>query len=100
MLFVVGKTMFQSYKINQEVETISNEIEASRIENEEYLRKITYYKSNEYKEKIARERLGMQKTGEQVIVILPQAKATIVEEEPIIIYSNPEKWWRFFFVNS
>lgn len=100
LLYVVGERLHQSYGVNQKVEALAEEIEALKSENEDMLRKIAYYKSNDYKEKIARERLGMQKAGEQVIVILPQTKVEVVEEVPSVNYSNPEKWYRFFFISS
>ncbi len=92
--------MYQSYGVNQQATALAKEIETIKLKNEDMIRKITYYKSLDYKEKIARERLGMQKAGEQVVVILPQTKVEIVEEAPVVNYSNPEKWYRFFFVNS
>jgi len=97
LLYVVGKTLYQSYLVRQEVDNLQKSITEMQASNKELSEKIIYYQSASYREKIARERMGLQKPGEEVIVILPEEKPKIVEEDADAALPNYEKWWKFFF---
>ena len=97
LLFVVGKTLYQSYQVRQGINNLKADIEKSGILNRDLAEKIIYYQSPSYQERIARERLGLQKPGEKVIVILPEDAKKIAEKDPYDKLSGPEKWWKFFF---
>ncbi len=97
LLFVVGKTLYQSYQVRQEINGLKNEIETMRLANKDLSEKIIYYQSSSYQERIARERLGLQKPGEKVIVILPEDTKKVAEKDPYDKLSGPEKWLKFFF---
>jgi len=99
LLFVVGKTLYQSYQVRQEINGLKTEIETMRLTNKDLSEKIIYYQSPSYQEKVARERLGLQKPGEKVIVILPEDAKKVAEKDPYDKLSGPEKWWKFFFRN-
>jgi cell division protein FtsL len=93
----VGKVIYQSYSVNKEVDDLKLEITELRKLNKEQAEKILYYQSPSFREKIARERMGLQKPGEEVIVIVPEEKPKVTEENPDEKLSNPQKWWNFFF---
>jgi cell division protein FtsB len=97
LLFVVGKTLYQSYQVHHDLELMAAEIADLKESNKKLEADILYYQSDSYKERIARERLGLQKPGEKVMVILPEQKQNIKEKDPYNKLSNPEKWWQFFF---
>ena len=97
LLFVVGKTLYQSYQVRREITGLQNDIINMKAANKDLSEQILYYQSSSYQEKIARERLGLQKPGEQVIVILPEPKPKIVEKDPYDSIPNYQKWWNFFF---
>jgi len=97
LLFVVGKTLYQSYQVRKEITSLENDIVEMRANNKDLSEKILYYQSPSYQERIARERLGLQKPGESVIVILPEPKAKVVEKDPYDAIPNYQKWWNFFF---
>jgi cell division protein FtsB len=100
VLFSVGRVLFQSYQINSEIESLQNEISQLKKSNQEYREKILYYQSPSYREKIARERFGMQKPGEEVMVILPEEKPKTTEQEQKDNLPNYRKWWNYFFTNK
>ena len=97
LLFVVGKTLYQSYQVRKEIDGMTVEMQTLRESNKKLQADILYYQSDSYKERIARERLGLQKPGEKVIVILPEQKQDVKEKDPYNKLTNPEKWWQFFF---
>jgi cell division protein FtsB len=97
LVFLVGKMFYQSYEVNKEIDAIAGEIQKTKETNRELTEKIIYYKSGSYKERIARERLGMQKPGEEVIVILPEEKRPEDENAENNKTPNYIKWWKYFF---
>ena len=97
LLFVVGKTLYQSYQVRQQINELKNQITEMQANDKQLSEDILYYQSSSYQERIARERLGLQKPGEKVIVILPEDAKKIAEKDPYTQLSGPEKWWKFFF---
>ncbi len=97
LIFSLGKNLYQNWKINQEVEKLKVEISDLRKANDTFTEKLLYYQSQSYREKIARERFGLQKPGEEVVVIVPEARPKIVEEKPVDKTPNYQKWWNYFF---
>jgi len=97
LLYVVGKTLYQGYQVRQEVENLKVSIENLSESNRDLSSKIIYYQSASYREKIARERMGLMKPGEEVIVILPEEKPKVVGKDEDDSLPNYQKWWNFFF---
>ena len=97
LLFSVGKTFYQSWVVSKEVDDLKNQISELKESNELYASKLLYYQSPSYRERIARERFGLQKPGEEVVVVVPEEKPKIVEEKSTIKLTNPQKWWEYFF---
>lgn len=98
LFFAVGRVIYQSYQVNGEIENLKKEIENLREQNNQYREKILYYQSPSYRERIARERMGLQKPGEEVIVILPEEKPKEDEEKKMTDnLPNYIKWWNYFF---
>lgn len=97
IVFSVSKVLYQNYKVNKEVAAMKSEIEELQKSNKEYAAKILYYQSPSYREKIARERLGLQKEGEEVVVILPEERPKETGDKETDNRKNYQKWWDFFF---
>jgi len=97
LLFSVGQTMYQSWKVNQEVQDLKNTISELRKANQEYAEKLTYYQSPSYRERIARERFGLQKPGENVVVVVPEEKPKEEQSDTKIKKTSYQKWWDYFF---
>lgn len=78
------------------VEAAKIELEKLKIERERLLSENRYVKSDEYVEKTARDKLGMSKSGETV-VILPER----LQHAPIVTQTkerqNWEKWVELLF---
>ena len=97
ILYAVGNTVYENYQIQQEILGLKNDIANLAQGNKDLSAQILYYQSPSYQERIAREKLNLQKPGEKVIVIMPEAKAKAVKEDPYVKLTNPQKWWLFFF---
>lgn len=81
---------------SQIVTQLKNE-ETSERQQELFLKERLYYvKTQEFIERQARERLGMVKEGEYIVLAPPstsEAKTTTINDST----SNWEKWWKLFF---
>lgn len=95
-------TLQRNFALQQQVDTLDQEVELSSLQNENLKFQQNYLHSNEYLELSARELLGKSAPGEKV-VILPdssdvkdlagQAKAPAAVERP----TNFSQWMQFFF---
>jgi len=103
MLIATGGALWQSYRINQEIVQLKAEIIQIENENVQLKNLIAYLKTESFREKEARRKLGYKKPGEQVVAI-PQdnfmytdpgnTKAEPTpESQPSL--SNPQKWWEY-----
>lgn len=83
--------------------TIDNEInhliqQQSELErhNQALEQSLHYFSTDNYKEKLAREQLGLKKEGE-IVVNYPINGITAQQPENIQPKNNPQKWWEFIF---
>lgn len=82
----------RSQEIKKRIKNLESEIALLENDKNNFLQAIEYLKTDFYKEKEAREKFGLQKPGEQVIIVLPpEEEKSVVEEKNII------KWWQFLF---
>ena len=109
LLYTLTKSVYQSYQIDQDIAGFKKENDLIAAENKQKEDDYSYYSSDAYIEKIAKQNLGLVNPGEQVIVIPNSAAGTtgVVGGTPtndqvdpntnIQSMSNPQKWWKFFF---
>lgn len=72
------------------------------VENKRLQGELEYAQSGEFIEKEARNRLGLGREGEEVVLIRPitksdQSDQSKTEEKQKEDLSNWKKWWRLFF---
>ncbi|MFA5967269.1 MAG: septum formation initiator family protein [Patescibacteria group bacterium] len=103
MFFANGEALWQNYQINQEIAKLKVEIVQLGNENLQFKNLIAYLKTESFREKEARRKLGYKKPGEQVVAI-PQDNfihtdpgntktEPAPEDQPQL--SNPQKWWDY-----
>jgi len=103
----LGKEVYRSYQINQEISSVRADIAQLQQKNAELAHVIDYFKTDSYQEKEARQKLNLQKPGETAVAI-PPAKANETDQDKIASAqakvdhpddnsSNAEKWWNYFF---
>jgi len=104
VLYSLIGIIYKNHKINQQIETLKQDIAQLKENNAEQQSKILYYATDAYVEKTLREKLGYQKEGERVYALPrkdPEREKLIKEQKK---YEEREdkklnilKWWDFFF---
>ena len=99
-------TLNRNFQLQQQVDRLDQQIELSKLQNQNLSYQKNYFESSEYLELSSRELLGKVAPGEKVI-ILPDssnitdkktvaARTIIATEKP----SNFTQWMQFFFGNK
>lgn len=107
LLYSLTKNVYNSYSVDQYIETFENENAAIEEENRQKTEDYLYFTSEEYIDKIAKQNLGLVNPGEEVIILSPDLLevSEVSSEERLGDYakdaglSNRAKWWQFFFGN-
>lgn len=86
VIYTAFKESYRSSNIEREIEELKKEAGKVKVENLELKEKISYLETDEFKERVAKERLNLQKKDEQVVIIkqgpsLAEKKEEKVEEE-------------------
>lgn len=102
VLLSLVQEMNRRLQIQREVRQLEAQAEDMKktITNLENLNQ--YFRTDDYQERLAREKLNYQAPGEQVVLIPDEAAEPVATQKkeaervmPII-----EKWWRIFFVDE
>lgn len=98
-LVSLGREINRRLVLKKEFSNLENQINLLEIENQQILKEIEQMQTDYFKERQARLKLGLQKPGEQVVVIQDNESA---EVESKIKYlgkeiSNFRFWWSYFF---
>lgn len=86
------KTFSRSQDIKRRINNLETEINALEGDKINFLKTIEYLKTDFYKEKEAREKFGLKKPDEKLIIVLPEEENQGQKEE-----ENITKWWQFLF---
>jgi len=103
----LAEETYKRYQIQQEVAELRDQAEEIEGDNQHLKGLIKYFETTEYQEKEAKEKLSLQKEGEQVILIKekpPEHKnstsnnstQTAPKEDD---RTNPQRWWDYFFAS-
>ena len=95
---------YRNRKIENDIEQLQQEAKRIQTENNDLSSRIAYYETPEFQEKIAKEKLNLQKNDEKVVVVRPsigkQEQVAGPSDEIIEVdqeMPNFIKWWNFFF---
>ena len=105
MLYNLTVSIYDNYRIEQHIAEFETRNAELLEENQTKLADFQYYTSEEYIEKIAKQNLGLINPGGKVIIIPDEDLVILTEsedaealsEELRASWSNPKKWWKFFF---
>lgn len=106
----VARVTYHRYQFNREINRLKSEIERTEKRNQELASLIEFFKTENFLEQEAREKLNLKKGGESVVVV-PQAADIIVstssqnedikmetdEEETKKEESHLIQWWKYLF---
>lgn len=95
---------YRSQSIEKEVEKLKQEAQRIQNENKELSERIAYFQTTDFQEKVAKEKLNLQKPDENVVVV----KSNTAQEEANTNIENTSgdsedntpnyrKWWNLFF---
>jgi cell division protein DivIC len=90
----------QRQKIDSEISHLKQEQAELESRNQALQQSLQYFSSDSYKEKLAREQLGLKKEGEIVINFPTEGITSPKDNQPAPPKSNPRKWWDFIFKQS
>ncbi len=100
----LGKEIYRRYQINQEIDTVKQQIEELERKNHEMQALVDYLNTDSFKEIQARQNLGLQKDGEVAVAVEPGLAAddedqgsTFKSDENAQEISNGKRWWNYFF---
>lgn len=108
LIAILGSSFFKSYTENKSVdndlESLKREIEDLEKNNNDLGRLIEYFNSSFFVEKEAREKMGLKKEGENVLVV--EGGLRFEEDDKVVSVNNkqladnnsmPKLWWNYFF---
>lgn len=94
----------RNFKLQQQVDLLAQEIAVNELENQTLTLQNKYYKSAEYLELSARERLNKASPGEKVLILPPNTvepagamRTQNPDDAPITQRSNFAQWMYFLF---
>jgi len=104
----LSKAIHKRYQIQKEIKAIKEEVEEAEGKNRELSQLIGYLSTDNFREKMARQKLNLKRAGETVVAIpvLPESEKSILgninEQEPEKTpvankWDNPKKWWHYLF---
>jgi len=105
----LGKETYRKRQIQNEIENLQTQIASLNRENGELNDLVSYLSTQEFQEKEAREKLNLQKSDEQMVILkkdleqkqVEAAKNSGAQNLPAEDHSpNWQKWWKFFFAGQ
>lgn len=99
------KIILQKAAIQKEISNLRSEKEKLEANNKDLASLLDYFASESYKEREARLKLNLQKSGEQVIIISQEEDAVSgndskKDNQNSSDVPNFKKWWDYFFKNK
>lgn len=95
---------YRSRRIENEVAGLKQEAKRIENENKQLTERIAYFETSEFQEKVAKEKLNLQKLDENVVVVNRGIKKEEVSGQEQIRTDDDQldipnylKWWNFFF---
>lgn len=87
----------QRRKIDTEIAKLQQQQNDLESRNKALQESLSYFKTDNYQDKIAREQLGLKKEGEIVVNFPPENTNNTAPANDSIKKSNLLKWWEYIF---
>lgn len=86
--------------MNAEKEKLAQQMRSLQQKNQELSQSLSYLNSTSFKERVARQQLGLKKEGETVYNFTASGGKTLEEPSEQNERGNFEKWVEYFFGNN
>ena len=105
MLYVLSTSLYKSYQVDRFIQNAADENAKLAVSNSSLAEDFEYYRSDAYREKIAKQNFGLVQPGEEVIILSKSDQPSLssgehaarVSNQYYNSLSNPKKWFMFFF---
>lgn len=88
------RSILELVRAADKIKEAEKQVAQLQFKNDELKKRLAEVQSPKYLEKIAREKLGLAKKGEVVVILPPYQPSAQVQEENL---PNWKKWLRLFF---
>lgn len=104
ILFSLAQEMNRRWQVQREVQQLDSQLKNMQRQVVELENLNQYFRTDDYQERLAREKLNFQAPGEKVVLI-PEAKpiadTPVIDDQPQEAPpSIPMRWWQLFFVDE
>jgi cell division protein FtsL len=102
---------YRRYQIQKEIDDLKTQAEKKERDNEQLKGVIEYFKTDDFQEREAKEKLSVQKEGEKVLLVKgdrPGENSNNNSGQTGVVSNSPEpkdnrtnlrKWWDYFFAS-
>lgn len=104
ILFSLVQEMNRRWQVQREVQKLEEEVRVAQRKVIELENLNQYFRTDDYQERLAREKLNYRAEGEEVVLIPEEQveaeiqSTDISEDAPVL--SVPMRWWHLFFVSE
>ncbi|MEK7139603.1 MAG: septum formation initiator family protein [Patescibacteria group bacterium] len=93
----VGREYARQASLQRQIDALQADISSVEQKNQDLTGVISYLDTQKFTEEEARTNLGLQKPGEQVIVIQRPEDGNSSARTTMVTAANWQKWWWYFF---
>ncbi|HSX18736.1 MAG TPA: septum formation initiator family protein [Candidatus Saccharimonadales bacterium] len=94
-----AKRLMSFRTTSRKVEEAQVQLDKLKAENTNLQKQLDYTKSGEFKEREIRDKLGLTKPGETVVILPKENRDQLPETSDLAIVPNYIKWWNRFFAS-
>lgn len=103
LLIFFGDLKFKQYQnqrqIEQQRQSLQKQADDLQKKNNDLTQSLQYLNSDSFKERVARQQLGLKRTGEQVYAFTNAPAPAPADSNTQSSGGNLKKWWDYFFGN-
>lgn len=96
LIVTLSRSVYNLWQRRDIVSQRARELARQKAENQRLKQKLSEVQTPEFVERQAREKLGLVKPGE-VVVLVPKTEAGSEDQTATQPLPNWQKWWRLFF---
>lgn len=104
IFLAISRETYRKRQVQNEIAKLQEEAKRIQGDNMRLSEKLAYLEGRDYQEKEIRDKLNLQDSKENVVIIdtgIAQKKVEdapeIVQQEVLFKQTNPQKWWNYFF---